>query len=119
MWIVNGSLAVVVAVLVLLGVDTIFHKSSAHAAGRTATAEVGTVQSTVTATGNLSPANSENLAFATSGTVTAIDASVGQQVKAGQVLAKIDATSAQAGAQRGPGQSASGRRQPGPGPGGR
>ena len=32
-WIVNGTLAVVVAALALLGANTIFHKSSAHAAG--------------------------------------------------------------------------------------
>jgi multidrug efflux pump subunit AcrA (membrane-fusion protein) len=96
LWMVNGSLAVVVAVIALLAVNTIFHKASAHAAVRTATASLGTVDSTVTATGNVSPAQTENLDFSTSGTVTAISVSAGQEVRAGQVLAKIDPTSAQA-----------------------
>ena len=47
-WIVNGSLAVVVAVVALLAVNSIFHKNSAHAAQRTATATMGTVQATMT-----------------------------------------------------------------------
>ncbi len=95
-WIVNGSLAVVVAVIALLAVNAVFHKSSAHAAQRTATATMGTVQATVTATGNVASGQTENLGFGTGGTVTAIDVVAGQKVAAGQVLAQIDPTSAQA-----------------------
>jgi multidrug efflux pump subunit AcrA (membrane-fusion protein) len=95
-WIVNGSLAVVVAVVALLAVNSIFHKSSAHAAQRTAIATMGTVQATVTATGNVASGQTENLGFGTGGTVTAIDVAQGQKVTAGQVLAQIDPTSAQA-----------------------
>ena len=52
--------------------------------------------STVSASGNVSPAQTENVSFATSGTVTAVDVALGQQVKAGQVLATIDPGPAQA-----------------------
>jgi macrolide-specific efflux system membrane fusion protein len=96
LWFVNGSLLVVIAVIALVAVNTIFQKASAHAAVRTATATLGTVDSTVTATGNVSPAQSEDLSFSTAGTVSSIEVSVGQKVKAGQVVAKLDPTSAQA-----------------------
>jgi multidrug efflux pump subunit AcrA (membrane-fusion protein) len=95
-WIVNGTLAAVVAVVAALGANAIFHKTSAHAAPRTVTAQLGTVQSTVSASGNISTAQSENVEFATSGTVTAVDVALGQKVNAGQVLATVDPGPAQA-----------------------
>jgi HlyD family secretion protein len=49
---------------------------------------------TVSATGPIS-ANVYNLSFSATGTVTEIDVKVGQSVRAGQVLAKIDPTSLQ------------------------
>ena len=95
-WVINGTLVAAVAALALLGINTVFHKSSAHATPRTVTAQLGTVQSTVTASGNVSSAQTDNVNFATGGSVTALDVALGQQVTAGQVLAKIDPSSAQA-----------------------
>ncbi|MGI8492158.1 MAG: efflux RND transporter periplasmic adaptor subunit [Acidimicrobiales bacterium] len=94
--IVNGLLVLVVAALVLFGVDTVFRNASARSAQRTVTVGTGTVESTVSATGNMSPAQTESLAFATGGTITEIDVSAGQSVSAGQVLAKLDPAAAQA-----------------------
>lgn len=51
----------------------------------------GTLAVTVTATGPLQSATYD-VNFATSGTISEIDVSVGQSVKAGQVLAKLDTT---------------------------
>src|SRR5512146_2774845 len=56
-----------------------------------ATARQGTFAVTVTATGPLQSATYD-VNFATSGTIAEIDVSVGQKVKSGQVLAKLDAT---------------------------
>jgi multidrug efflux pump subunit AcrA (membrane-fusion protein) len=95
-WMMNGALAVVVAVLALLGVNAIFSKASAPAAVRTVTVGMGDVSSTVSASGNVAPAQSEDVNFSTSGTVTAVDVALGQQVKAGQVLATMDPGPAQA-----------------------
>jgi HlyD family secretion protein len=60
----------------------------------TDTVTQGNLAVTVSATGPLS-AGVYNLNFSTSATVTEIDVKVGQSVKAGQVLAKIDPTSLQ------------------------
>src|SRR5579862_3570450 len=85
---------------VVFGLNAVFGfvKSSNNGttSQRTATVGVGTVQSTVTASGNVSPATSASTDFATSGTLTAVNVKVGQHVKTGQVLARIDPTSAQA-----------------------
>ena len=95
-WVVNGTLAVVVVTLALLGANTVFHKASAHAAVRTVTAGLGNVEATVSASGNVSPDQTENVSFATGGSVTAVDVALGQRVSAGQVLGKLDPGPAQA-----------------------
>ena len=68
--------------------------SSAASAQLTATVKRGIVQSSVSATGNVTEATSASANFATSGTITAVYASIGEHVKAGQALAKIDPTTA-------------------------
>ncbi|HEU4784338.1 MAG TPA: efflux RND transporter periplasmic adaptor subunit, partial [Ktedonobacterales bacterium] len=55
------------------------------------TVRQGNLALTVSGTGPVS-ANLYNLSFATSGTISQIDVSVGQTVKAGQTLAKLDPT---------------------------
>ena len=95
-WVLNGTLLVAVAVIAYFGLTSLFHKASAHAAARTATVQTGTVSQSVTASGNISPARSENVNFSTGGTVTAVDVSAGQTVTAGQVLATVDRGPAQA-----------------------
>ncbi len=90
---------VVIAATVVLGLlayTTVGPTAAAKPIATTATVERGTVLSSVTATGNVSAATQLSLNFSSSGTVTEIDVAPGQHVSAGQVLAKIDDTSAQA-----------------------
>ncbi len=94
--IVNAVLLVLVLGVVAFGLQTVFHKSTAKASPRTATAQMGNVQATVTASGNVSSATTTAVSFATSGTLTEVDTTVGASVQAGQTLAKIDPTQAQA-----------------------
>jgi macrolide-specific efflux system membrane fusion protein len=67
--------------------------SSAAAAPRLGTASLGTIRQTVSATGTIEPAQQANLSFGVNGQVTTVAASIGQQVKAGQTLATVDAAS--------------------------
>ncbi|HTZ65754.1 MAG TPA: biotin/lipoyl-binding protein [Solirubrobacteraceae bacterium] len=62
---------------------------------RTATAAQGVVQSTVSGSGNLQSASQLNLGFKTSGTVSHIYVSQGQNVTQGQLLATLDPESAE------------------------
>jgi membrane fusion protein, macrolide-specific efflux system len=52
-----------------------------------------TLRQTVSSTGTIEPAQQANLNFATSGQVTSVAVTVGQKVKAGQVLAKVSSAS--------------------------
>src|SRR5215472_1786285 len=53
----------------------------------------GTLRQTVSSTGTIEPAQQANLNFATSGQVTSVAITVGQKVKAGQVLATVNSAS--------------------------
>ncbi len=53
----------------------------------------GTLRQTVSSTGTIEPAQEANLNFAVSGQVTSVAVTVGQAVKAGQVLAKVNSAS--------------------------
>jgi membrane fusion protein, macrolide-specific efflux system len=64
-------------------------------ATRTAKAAQGVVQSTVSGSGNLQPANQLNLGFKTSGTVTHIYVTQGEHVIEGRLLAELDPSSAE------------------------
>lgn len=88
-------LTAAVAVVLTFGLLSIFRSASASSSvARTVTVEVGTVASSVSASGNVSPSQSDSVNFETGGTLTAVDVAVGDKVKAGQVLGKIDPTSA-------------------------
>ena len=63
---------------------------------RLVAATQGDVTATATATGSVASAATATANFATSGTVTSISVKVGDAVKKGQVLAKIDPAAAQA-----------------------
>jgi multidrug efflux pump subunit AcrA (membrane-fusion protein) len=67
-----------------------------QAQSRVVTAELGVVQSTVSGSGTLAPADQANLNFKTSGVLSAVDVSAGQHVAKGQWLAQINASGAQA-----------------------
>jgi macrolide-specific efflux system membrane fusion protein len=99
-----GKLVVILPVVVVFsaaaafaGVRVTTKKSSATNAATTRTVQVtrGTISQTVSASGTLAPADTEDLNFASSGAVTAVDVKVGQQVKKGQVLATIDSAALQ------------------------
>src|SRR3981081_823290 len=63
---------------------------------RTAEVAQGVVQQTVSGSGTLKPAANVNVNFANGGTLTRVLVSVGDKVKAGQLLAEINPSSAQA-----------------------
>lgn len=93
-WIASGCLVVVL----LAGGAWYFKSKSASAAPAnyiTATVKTGNIKKTVNATGTIEVPTQYNLSFSGSGKVTEIDVKVGDQVKAGQVLAKQDQTDAQ------------------------
>jgi multidrug efflux pump subunit AcrA (membrane-fusion protein) len=69
--------------------------SSQTTVTRTATVAQGVVQSTVSGSGNLQALSQLNLGFKTSGTVTHIYVTQGQQVTQGQLLASLDPQSAE------------------------
>lgn len=56
----------------------------------TETVKVGDVRSTVAGVGTLEPKTSVSLGFGSAGRVKSVDVRLGQQVKAGQVLARLD-----------------------------
>ncbi len=67
---------------------------SAAGAARTATVTRGTVQATVSGSGTLASPSDAGLDFTTGGTLTEVDVKPGDKVKKGEVLAKVDRTSA-------------------------
>jgi len=88
-------LAAVVVVIALAGAGTGVwlreRATPAQASGnRLVTVSRGTVEQTVSASGTLAPAQEADLSFAVSGTVTAVSAKVGQKVRKGQSLARVD-----------------------------
>jgi multidrug efflux pump subunit AcrA (membrane-fusion protein) len=65
----------------------------AAAAYQPYTVRTGTIRQSVASSGTVQPAQQANLNFPVSGQVTAVSATVGQQVAAGQVLATINSAS--------------------------
>src|SRR6185312_13547166 len=63
---------------------------------RTATVSTGTVMTTVSSSGNVTAPNNITINFATSGKLTELDVKAGDQVKQGQLLARVDSTTAKA-----------------------
>ena len=53
----------------------------------------GGIEETVSATGNVSPVRQATLAFETGGSIAEVLVNEGQQVEAGEVLARLDTTS--------------------------
>ncbi|MEU3206740.1 biotin/lipoyl-binding protein [Streptomyces cyaneofuscatus] len=90
----NGSLAVVL--LAAGGLSYAFVGDSGAAGNPTRTVAVarGSVERTVSASGSLESTETDELSFGASGKVTKIGVKVGDTVKAGQILATIDAKTA-------------------------
>src|SRR2546423_26470 len=95
----RGPAVVVVAVFALALAVTAgyaLRRGGAPKPVASSTAQVvrGTVAVTASAAGTVSMVQTRGLSFATTGVVTELDVKVGDQVAAGQVLARIDATDA-------------------------
>ena len=93
---------VVAVVLVLVGGAIYFGYRSAHrttatptSLERIVTVTTGTIRQTVATSGTLAPADTEDLSFAVSGKVTAVNVKAGQTVASGAVLATIDSAALQ------------------------
>ena len=95
-WIV--SLVVVVILLALVGSGVFYYMQSTAAAPLQYTqqaATVGNLTLTVSASGPISAKAEYDMNFATSGQIHSINVSIGQQVKAGQILATLQSASLQ------------------------
>ena len=92
------ALTLAVAVAATIALYSIYQSPSAASTGvaRTVSVTRGTVQSSVSASGNTSAATSADEDFNNSGTLTAVNVAVGDKVTAGEVLATIDSTQAEA-----------------------
>jgi trimeric autotransporter adhesin len=88
---------VVLVVLVVAAVVAWELTRGSAPAYRTAAVGTGTAVQTLDAVATITPVNQANLNFNASGTVSAVNVSVGQRVTAGQTLASLDVTSLQAG----------------------
>ncbi|MFI1990296.1 efflux RND transporter periplasmic adaptor subunit [Actinoplanes sp. NPDC020271] len=92
----------VIGVMLVAGAITVYETFSSSAGGgtaavaseRTVSVQQGTVTKTVTASGTVESASTASASFETSGTVTEIDVKIGDKVKKGQVLAKVDPAAA-------------------------
>jgi membrane fusion protein, macrolide-specific efflux system len=77
-----------------VGAWAVRQSSSSDAATPTLiSATTSTIRQSVAATGTIQPANRADLSFSVSGTVTSVPVAVGDQVKAGTVLATVDSAS--------------------------
>jgi len=94
-WIVGLS-AIAVILAGLIARETVFAAPSRTVAARLATVTRGTVTSTVTGTGSLVAGSQVNVGFRVTGQLQEIDVKVGDKVKTGQVLARIDPSVQQA-----------------------
>lgn len=89
------------AVIVLAAaVYWIVHSSSSSSSQggpvqRVVAVTAGDISQTVSTSGTLAPADTENLSFSTSGQVTAVNVKAGQQVTKGSVLATLDSAALQ------------------------
>jgi HlyD family secretion protein len=92
-----GGLIVVALVLVAAGVLFLrrqqFQSASAEDAAPTAVVARGSIEETVTATGNVVADQQASLTFASSGEIASVLVEKGQQVELGEVLARLDTAS--------------------------
>ena len=88
------ALAALAAAAIVGAVLVVGSPATSSAQERTATVERGVIQSTVSGSGNLEPANEADVDFATSGEITHIYVKAGQHVSKDEILAKVDPASA-------------------------
>jgi membrane fusion protein, macrolide-specific efflux system len=93
-WLIT-FLGVLCVAAIVVAYTTVGQASSATAQSRrTATVAQGVVQQTVSGAGTLKPAANVGVNFANGGTLTGVLVTVGDKVKAGQLLAEINPSSA-------------------------
>jgi multidrug efflux pump subunit AcrA (membrane-fusion protein) len=88
------ALAALAAAAIVVAVLVVGSPATSSAQERTATVERGVIQSTVSGSGNLEPANQTDVDFATSGEITHIYVKEGQHVAEDEILAKVDPAAA-------------------------
>ena len=88
-WIAAGVSMVVIIALVLVIASIRSQNSSSTAAYQTTTVQRGTLISSVEGTGSVASVLSANLTWQNSGQVAKVNAQIGDQVKAGDVLASL------------------------------
>jgi macrolide-specific efflux system membrane fusion protein len=93
--VINAILVTLLLAGVLLSYRTIAVADTGVGTARTGLVTKGQVVSTVSASGTVQSSSTANVSFAAPGTVTDINVKVGDSVKKGQVLAKINASQAQ------------------------
>src|SRR5579872_5741057 len=92
---ITGKLTagILAAALVVSGVAVYRYRAASNASATSYTTtrvQVGTITDAVTGTGPISASQAVPLNFKNSGKVSEIDVNVGDKVKSGQVLAKLD-----------------------------
>lgn len=90
---VNAALGLVLVAGAFWAYETVSGPDTSDAAAasvRSVPVQQGTVTASVTADGSLESADTASASFVTGGTVTSISVKVGDKVKKGQVLAKVD-----------------------------
>lgn len=92
---ISGGLLVAVLIAGGLWVYNTKNANAATTSYLTSSVRIGTVQKDVSAAGTLQPINQYNLSSNSSGKITEIDVKVGDSVKAGQQLAKLDPSQAE------------------------
>jgi multidrug efflux pump subunit AcrA (membrane-fusion protein) len=88
------ALAALAAAAVVGAVAVVGSPAASSAQERTVTVARGVIQSTVSGSGNLEPANQADVDFATSGEITHVYVKAGQHVAEHELLAKIDPSAA-------------------------
>jgi HlyD family secretion protein len=94
------TIALIAGIIIILAagfvaVQRLTHAQAATANVQTVPVQTGTLQATVNTAGNVTPAEQVTLNFQTSGQVKTVNVQVGDQVKAGQVLASLDTSNLQ------------------------
>jgi multidrug efflux pump subunit AcrA (membrane-fusion protein) len=93
-WLNVGLAIVLVGVIAAAYLMVGSTDSTTPVSTRTATVSRGSLTATVTGSGNLASSRTSALAFGASGKVTAVTVKVGDKVKKGQTLARIDTAAA-------------------------
>lgn len=91
----TGRVITVAAAVVVVAAGAVIWATSASSTPgyRTATAGPASVTATLDTTGSIEPVANATVAFASSGQVASLPVTMGQQVTAGQTLARLDTTS--------------------------